>query len=1535
MALAHYEYCIDWNNDGSIDPNGDDNITAYVLKADWNYGTDNVSAVSGRWLPAKGTFTLMNWDNRFSPNNPSGPYYRNLVAKRPLRIRMQVDSGSWITMFYGYLETPLPQASDLPTQKSVSLAANGLLASLTGIQSFVPAQGSVATGYAAQLILDAAGVPSSKYTLDTGQTTVLKWILGSQDNYGLRVKGDVRAALNELEDLECGKIRETRDGKIAYEDRAHMLSSPHTVVQATYTNSPTGTLRYATIVPINTESAIINTVNVTVQNYDTYTEPGGVLWEFASGVVYLEKFTGMSHPFDFSAKFNPKMTVNAVAAAATVSVEFEVNTAQDGSGLDITASCSASATPYMDGWACRVTNNSSEQNGWLISFRIIGSNEIQRDSYTITEVDAASVTAYGEKICGINPKYIGSETEARAWAQHILALGKDMHVGVTLTFDANASTELLTEAQRMDVGDRVHIHADSNTGHFYDEDFFIAHIAHSVVTNGRHMVTVICLAAVTHSWGAVASSYTPKVYTPTSISDTQLSAVVQDAVNRATSGLTSSGMVVDPDVRDGAARATRGLDTAGYVAKEVADSRLSATASAGFARANAGLTTAGDVAREVPDHKLSVAASSGFSRATAGLTTGGRLISADYVDADGSSYVRVPPNARDGGNRGYVGLATSGDVAREVPDHKLSATASSGFARANSGLDSSGDLARNVVAGRVTPRSLTGAAGASNGVFSEYWEDAGAGWNADSLGATYPTHGLAGGKVFSLTALTSTLASSDRIPYNSSKLHRYRIRLRRTSEDGVTEHSRTHVGWSVFNSTGGFINYCWHVANFLWADEMVKDQWYEYTGWFKGTTGSPDYELSNYNDPLSPCPLGTDVAYFAPCVAVNHAAVNGTSTLEIDSITIDTVEERITTSVYTGLSSSGIIQTEVPDARLTSAASSGFYRANTGLTSGGDVASGKVVSGAIAPMAVKPSDLDPSTAPYVETFEEASERAYNCPQRDHAPTYPSNGVNGGKVLHATGPYYAITNGLYPVDKNRMYRVTGRVRRTASTTTSQTYLVGFYIYDKDIVNISAGWFYWVAGLNLKNYGINEWVEFTVYLKGEASSDFGSGTLDTPFKWKTGTAYCQPAFLLNWPGGEDHNDNESEIDSFSMLPMDEALALRLATGLGADGSVNPNQVDGDAIQSRAITAAKIAAGTITAYEIAANTITASKIYAGTISSVELAATAIDGMVITGATIRTAASGGRVEMDSVNGIRVYVTGPVLVGQFSDTGISLLGSYFQIRSAASGARVEIDGTYGVRSYDSGSVLRGQIGVDGYIKAYEVRSTDDGVKLMLGGTTAASFTEPGGGQIVFTPANASISIGGIFSAKSISICSAGYSDYVYLKMGSTTVLSATSGAVDIAGTLACDTSLTIDAVAMTSSQLTSVLNLIGHTHAYSSLSGLPTLGDAAAKNTGTGSGDVAAGNHNHDSAYAAASYFSGGTLAVGVSVASADIATTNGDVKGHKFAITGSQYVIDENGKFTGSGGIDTAGVLKGASMTLGSTTLSEAQLISLKALI
>jgi hypothetical protein len=100
------------------------------------------------------------------------------------------------------------------------------------------------------------------------------------------------------------------------------------------------------------------------------------------------------------------------------------------------------------------------------------------------------------------------------------------------------------------------------------------------------------------------------------------------------------------------------------------------------------------------------------------------------------------------------------------------------------------------------------------------------------------------------------------------------------------------------------------------------------------------------------------------------------------------------------------------------------------------------------------------------------------------------------------------------------------------------------------------------------------------------------------------------------------------------------------------IGDNSIATGKIQALAITAAEIAANTITAAKIAALTITATQIAANTITTDQLAATAIDGMTITGALVRTAASGERVEISSANTIDFYNSGGTKVSDMDVVG-------------------------------------------------------------------------------------------------------------------------------------------------------------------------------------------------------------------------------------------------------------------------------------------
>lgn len=89
--------------------------------------------------------------------------------------------------------------------------------------------------------------------------------------------------------------------------------------------------------------------------------------------------------------------------------------------------------------------------------------------------------------------------------------------------------------------------------------------------------------------------------------------------------------------------------------------------------------------------------------------------------------------------------------------------------------------------------------------------------------------------------------------------------------------------------------------------------------------------------------------------------------------------------------------------------------------------------------------------------------------------------------------------------------------------------------------------------------------------------------------------------------------------------------------AEANLGNNVVTARTIVTGAVTTEKLAALSVEAGKIAANAITTDKINAGAITGVKIAADAIDGKTITGAILRTAASGQRVQIDSA-GLRAF---------------------------------------------------------------------------------------------------------------------------------------------------------------------------------------------------------------------------------------------------------------------------------------------------------
>lgn len=167
---------------------------------------------------------------------------------------------------------------------------------------------------------------------------------------------------------------------------------------------------------------------------------------------------------------------------------------------------------------------------------------------------------------------------------------------------------------------------------------------------------------------------------------------------------------------------------------------------------------------------------------------------------------------------------------------------------------------------------------------------------------------------------------------------------------------------------------------------------------------------------------------------------------------------------------------------------------------------------------------------------------------------------------------------------------------------------------------------------------------------------------------------------WLGNDGGSYKFSIGDAGNYLTWDGVSTLTIA-GNGAGltslngGNIQTGTVTATQVAADTITAAQIAANAITASELAANSVTAADILAGTITATELAAGAVTATkinvtqlsaiaadlgtvtagTITGATIRTAASGARVELTaSPNALKWYGASGVL-GIIDTAGLRL----------------------------------------------------------------------------------------------------------------------------------------------------------------------------------------------------------------------------------------------------------------------------------------
>ena len=487
MAKATWQVLVDWNNDGDYSDTGED-VTTRTLEMEWRRGRDTSSQLTGRSVAGRLKLVLNNESGDYSSFNTSSPLAGNLLPGR--KVRINAGSGSFPYTFpivfndkaqwVGFIERIIPIVqADGPNLAEIE--AVGPLGFVNQKDVSLAMATNELTGTAIGRVLDEIGWASADRTLDAGKTTMNRF-------WTDKVKG--LTALRKVEETDSGFLVESKDGKIAFEDRHHRLLGTHPTSQATFSDGAGVVRNYLGIEQEDPLPLIFNDFQAIIQLYTVGTL--AVLWTLAESGS-SSPILGAGESKSFWATFpNPDSATDAFAVDAWTTpvstTDYTANSASDGSGTNLTASIGVTVSKFGNAMKITLTNNHASLGAYITLLQARGTPLTRNDPILIREENSASQTKYGERTYPSRAEFIPSSSEALDWANYNLGIYKDPNPFLILTISGNRNHSLLVEALTRDISDRITIVATGNAGLGINEDFFIEAERH-IIRAGEHQVT--------------------------------------------------------------------------------------------------------------------------------------------------------------------------------------------------------------------------------------------------------------------------------------------------------------------------------------------------------------------------------------------------------------------------------------------------------------------------------------------------------------------------------------------------------------------------------------------------------------------------------------------------------------------------------------------------------------------------------------------------------------------------------------------------------------------------------------------------------------------------------------------------------------------------------------------------------------------------------------------------------------------------------------------------------------------------------------
>ncbi len=367
--------------------------SSYVMNMNWERG---YNMPTGGLTKALGEAKLDNTNGRFLPRYMGGnsELFTAIQQSRPVKISAGFN--------YAGIDNMLPQfAGIISDQPKVDVRSKAISIKMADyvhyFQNKYLDKTTIFTGQRTDQVLDTLfsrlGMATSQYDLDPGINIIPFGIF----DVGTRFSD----AIAKLVEAENGHLYQNEEGVFKFENRQHWDSAPYNAVQKIITTN----------MVINAEapddSHLINIVEVKSQ----------VRTKQPKALIF-----NLSSPYFLSANTTTDLYVNfddPILEMDTPSF-FEVNTATDATGTNITSSVNVKNVDKF-AQAARITfNNTNSTGGYVTSLTLYGRPAKLTSNIYYRSQDSSSITAYDEHPLSIDNNFIQNPSWAESYAQMIL-----------------------------------------------------------------------------------------------------------------------------------------------------------------------------------------------------------------------------------------------------------------------------------------------------------------------------------------------------------------------------------------------------------------------------------------------------------------------------------------------------------------------------------------------------------------------------------------------------------------------------------------------------------------------------------------------------------------------------------------------------------------------------------------------------------------------------------------------------------------------------------------------------------------------------------------------------------------------------------------------------------------------------------------------------------------------------------------------------------------------------------------------------------